>query len=187
MTNHDAHQGLPTSILSVDEHRHVIHHLMQKKFRHWKDFGILWNMCQATFIHQDTCHQLCLPHLCAGYAHGPIEEGPNKTMLSIIPMPGTHSANNRTNQTCTTNQRTPKKYKKRVVGVYRHKSVLQCTTGFVAILLIVKLHHANDLSFIQPHDSHEKLGWQKVHVLETWKNNDSSKQACHKTNTIIMD
>ena len=58
MTNHNAHQGLPTSILSVDEHRRVIHHLMQKKFRHWKDFGILWNMCQATFIHQDTCRQL---------------------------------------------------------------------------------------------------------------------------------
>ena len=151
MTNHDAHQGLPTSILSVDEHSCVIHHLMQKKFQHWKDLGISWNMCQATFIHQDTWHQLCLPHLCADYAHAPIEEGPNKTMLSIILMSGTHndeSANNHTNQPHTTNQRTPKEYKKRVVGVYRHRSVLQCTTGFVAMSLIVWLHHANDLSFI---------------------------------------
>ena len=147
-------------------------------------------MCQTTFIHQDTCHQLCLPHLCANYALSPIEEGPNKTMLSIILMPGTckgDSANNHTNQPCTANQRTPKKYKKRVVGVFRHKSVLQCTTGFVVMSLIVRLHHANDLSFIQPHDSHEKTGWQKVCVLENWKNNDSGKWACHKAYTTIME
>ena len=31
MTNQDAHQGLPTCILSIDEHCHVICHLMQEK------------------------------------------------------------------------------------------------------------------------------------------------------------
>ena len=50
MTNQDAHQGLPTSILSIDEQCHVIHHLMQEKFRHWKYFVISWNICQARFI-----------------------------------------------------------------------------------------------------------------------------------------
>ena len=112
MTNHDDHQGLPMSILSVNEHHCVIHHLMQKKFRHWQDFGISWNMCQDTFICQDTCLQLCLPHLCADYAHSTMQEGPNKTMLSIILMPGTHkddSANHCTNQPHATNQRTPPK------------------------------------------------------------------------------
>ena len=105
-------------------------------------------------------------------------------------MPGTHkddSANDCTNQHHTPNQRDPKKYKKRVVGVYRHKSVLQCTTGFVARSLIARLHHASDLSFIQPQYSNEKPGWQKVHVMENWKNNDSGKQACHKAYTTIME
>ena len=90
MTNQDAHQGLPTCILSIDEHCCLIHHLMEEKYRHWKDFGLSWNICQATFIQQDTCHQLCLPHLCADSTHGPMDEGRNKTMLSIILMPGTH-------------------------------------------------------------------------------------------------
>ena len=110
-------------------------------------------------------------------------------MLSIVLIPGTRkddSANNCANQPCTTNQRTPKK-KKRVVGVYRHKSVLQCTTGFIAMSLIVRLHHANDLSFIQPQDTNKKPGWQKVHVMENWKNNDSGKRACHKAYTTIME
>ena len=90
MTNQDAHQGLPTCILSIDEHCCLIHHLMEEKYRHWKDFGLSWNICQATFIQQDTCHQLCLPHLCADSTHGPMDEGRNKTMLNIILMPGTH-------------------------------------------------------------------------------------------------
>ena len=115
MTNQDAHQGLPTCILSIDEHCHVICHLVHEKYRYWKDFGISWNMCQATFIQQDTCCELCLPLLCADSAHGPMDEGMNKTMLSITLMPGTHkddSANNHANQPCTANQQTPKKYKK---------------------------------------------------------------------------
>ena len=38
-TNQDAHQGLPTCILSIDEHHGVIHHLMQEKFRCWNDMA----------------------------------------------------------------------------------------------------------------------------------------------------
>ena len=147
-------------------------------------------MCQATFIQQDTCHQLCLPHLCSDSAHGPMDEGRNKMMLRIILMPGTQnddSANNCANQPHVTNQRTHKKYKKCVVGVFRHKSVLQWTTGFVAMSLIVRLHHANDISFIQPSNPNEKPGWKKVCVLEKWENNDSGKRECHKAYSTIME
>ena len=31
LTNQDGHQGLPTSILSIDAHCQVIHHLIQEK------------------------------------------------------------------------------------------------------------------------------------------------------------
>ena len=58
LTNQDAQQGLPTSILSIDEHCQVFYHLMQEKCWYWEDFGISWNMCQSAYIWQDTCTQL---------------------------------------------------------------------------------------------------------------------------------
>ena len=55
------------------------------------------------------------------------------------------------------------------------------------MLLIVQLHHANDLSFIPPSDPNEKPGWQKVCILENWKNIDSGKRACHEAYSTIME
>ena len=55
------------------------------------------------------------------------------------------------------------------------------------MLLSVQLHHASDLSFIQPNIPNEKTGWQKVHVPENCKSNGTGKRPCHKVYTTIME
>jgi hypothetical protein len=178
--NHDAHAGLPTNILSDEDHCKAMKHVISTNDSTWQDFGMSWNGCRATNIRQATLRKLFLCHLRADASHGPPGASPNnRTILSLIMEPGTRkddSAENRANQPhhgVSRGRKAPMQYKKRVVAVYRHKNFLQCFTGLVGMSILTRFHDSMDLSFLQPVDKKMRPLWQKEHLLSSWRTHES--------------
>ena len=86
--NHDAHEGLPTNVLSNEDHLRALKHVFATNPTTWSDFAMLFTGCHATFIRQDTMRKLFLCHLRADIAHGPAAaSSSNQTILSLIMEP----------------------------------------------------------------------------------------------------
>ena len=153
--NHDAHAGLGTDVLTNEDHLRALKFVFKEKgTAAYKDFALSWTGCMATYTRQDTIRKLFLCHLRADEAHGPPGANPNnQTILTLILEPGSRkddSAENQGNQPAGRggqSSRAPMNYKKRVVGAYRHKNVLQCFTGMVAMSILMRYHDDKDLSF----------------------------------------
>ena len=71
-------------------------------------------------------------------------------------------------------------YKKRVVGAYRHKNVLQCFTGMVAMSLLLRFRDDVNLSFLQPEDKNKRPGWQKERLMESWEAGKNGHETCYE-------
>ena len=179
--NHDAHAGLPTNVLSDDDHLRALRQCFSTNPLNWQDFALSFTGCHATYIRQDTMRKLFLCHLRADEAHGPPGcTSTNQTILSLVLEPGMRkddTVENRSNQPRAGRgggggagrRKAPTQYKKRVVGAYRHKSVFQCFTGMVGTSLVYRFHDAQDLSFLQPANKKARPGWQKENLLPSWK------------------
>ena len=57
-------------------------------------------------------------------------------------------------------------FKSKVVGFYRHKSVLQCATGQLAISIMTCFSSESDLTFLAVNG--ERSDWQQKPLLENW-------------------
>jgi hypothetical protein len=78
-------------------------------------------------------------------------------------------------------------YKKRVVGAYRHKNVLQCFTGMVGMMIFMRYHDEGDLSFLQPADKNERPLWQKERLMENWEAGKNGQEACYEVYKRICE
>ena len=152
-----------------------------------------WTGCRSTFVRQDTLRKLFLCHLHANASHAPLGSSPkNKTILSLILEPGTRkddSVENRGNQPNARRGKrgnAPTNYKKRVVGCYRHKSVLQCFTGMVAMSILFRFHDAEALDFEQPVNKKERPGWQKKELLNNWRTNEAGHKATYNASKRVL-
>ena len=100
--NHDAHECLPTDVLSNADHLKALQHTFSSNPKAWLDFSLSFTGCHATYIRQDTLQKLFLCHLRADRAHGPPGCSPNnETILSLVFEAGTRkddSAESRANQ-----------------------------------------------------------------------------------------
>jgi hypothetical protein len=188
LRNHDAHEGLPTDVLSNADHLKALQHVAQVNPSTWLDFSLSFTGCHATYIRQDTLRKLFLCHLRADRSHGPPGCSPNnQTILSLVLEPGTRkddSAENRANQPGNAaaggagRRKAPTQYKKRIVGAYRHRSVLQCFTGAMGINLVFRYSDNPNLSFLQDADKKIRPGWQKEPVLPNWRPTEAGRVSC---------
>ena len=199
--NNDAHSGLPTGVLTDPDHNQALKWCfthMSDNSQPWMDFSLSWTGCHATFARQDTLRKLNLNHLRADKAHSPAGSSPNnQTILSLVLEPGSRKDDSAENPANTNKakkggakkkkkEKSPTNYKKRVVGAYRHRSVLQCFTGQVAISLVYRFSNEETLSFIQPGDKKERPEWKKKKLLPSWGANDSGRKACEKSYKEVM-
>jgi hypothetical protein len=189
LRNHDAHEGLPTDVLSNADHLKVLQFVAQNNPMTWIDFSVSFTSCHATYIRQDTLRKLFLCHLRADVAHGPPGcSTNNQTILCFILEPGTRkddSAENRANQPGNAagrgggaGRKAPTQYKKRVVGGYRHQHFLQCFTGMMGINLVVRFCDHPNLSFLQDANKSVRPGWQKQPVLPNWRPTETGRTNC---------
>jgi hypothetical protein len=196
--NHDAHEGLPTDVLSNADHLKALQHVATTNPGTWLDFSLSFTGCHATYIRQDTLRKLFLCHLRADRAHGPLGCSPNnQTILSLVLEAGTRkddSAKNQANQPGNAGGRggagrrkAPTQYKKRIVGAYRHRSVLQCFTGMVGINLVFRYHDSPNLSFLQDADKKVRPGWQKEPILPNWRPTEAGRVSCSESYKKIVE
>jgi len=89
----DAHQGVPTSILSYEEHEKVVRHVFTSNLTCWPDFLLLWNGCTATYLRNDSMRKLNFEDIHWDASHGPIFDGNqpgDHCLISFILQPYTH-------------------------------------------------------------------------------------------------
>ena len=99
--------------------------------------------------------------------------GANATILSLILPPGTRkddSTKNKANKMTTgpgnRGRRGVMNFKSKVVGFYRHKSILQCATGQLAISIMTRFRSESDMCFLRVEG--ERSDWQKKPLLQNW-------------------
>ena len=182
LKTHDAHDNVPTDVLSLSDHLKVIDYVLSNSLLCYKNFGMSWTCCNSTFLRLDS---LCAMRLCdlrADHAHGPVTEGPNSTILSMILQPyqhkdqsingnGTRASSVGDGDGGASNQsarRARKHYKKRVVGMFRHHNFQQCGTSHIAMNLFMRLYRDHSFSFIWPANGKEQPPWQKVKLIHGW-------------------
>jgi len=173
----DAHQGVPTSILSYEEHEKVFRHVFTSNLTCWPDFLLSWNGCTATYLRNDSMRKLNFEDIRWDASHGPIFDGNqpgDHCLISFILQPYTHKddedrRNQHNNNHSEAPRRTKKRLKKRVVGAYRHVNFLCCTTGCLAMNLFMhqftdqKLHN---MTFFYD-DEGKPPTWRKASHLKT--------------------
>lgn len=176
---HDAHANLPTDILSKADHKKVMTYVLSQNLRNDPAFHVSWTTCHATYLRIDSLAKMRLCDLRADHAHGPVEEGPNRTIISLIMQPfqhkddtpGANQAQQPRGRQPTTG-RTPKKYKKRVVGMWRHENIEQCGTGMIAMSLFDSIFRDDSISFLKlPNDDNNNNippAWQTKCLLRGW-------------------
>jgi hypothetical protein len=189
----DPHGNLPTDTLSVDDFLRVVDTIFSNNNIPWKDLGLAWNNCFATFMRLDSLRKLYLKDVRIDGSHGPVETGPNSKILSYILQPYIHkdgrpgpTGRKRQQQDGSQGNNQPncrakkKKNKKRVLGLYRHKNFKQCGTGMLAFNLFVRLYDNNSLSFLQVHN--QRPMWQKFPLIKDW----NSRSAAYQTFKSVL-
>ena len=176
--NRDIHANIPTNILTEDDHRKAMRYLFSSNHSFWRDFAISWNVCQSTFIRQNTLRKLTLPCICADRGHPPPGVfGINATIMSLILPPGVNkedSAANKKNKESSDKPKrrakVPTNFRSKVVGFYRHKSVLQCSTSMIAMSLFTRFHQQDTLSFVEDvAEGADGAGtWQFHTIMQRW-------------------
>jgi Centromere DNA-binding protein complex CBF3 subunit, domain 2 len=163
----DPHANLPTDMLSADEIRKVLTHVLGQS--NWKDFSTCWNVCENTFLRCDSMLKLFFCDLIIDYTHGPVQSGPNARMLAIILRKQAHK--DRSNRI-------------RVVGTWRSKDYLRCTTGMLAFNTFFTFFNEPTLNFYKGSvNPKAKPSWQTKKIISGWSSTkavDSAYQAVYK-------
>jgi hypothetical protein len=212
LTRMDPHEGLPTDVLTFEDHRRVLSYLFGPQCTEstWDEFSLSWCIDYASYLRIDSLRKIRFCDLLADEAHGPVSTGPNATILAIILQPYMHKdqtasnpANNKTRtdpKPTTTVSRCPiGNSKKRVVGLYRSRHFIQCGTGHLARSFCMRLYDALGFSFLeQPMPAHTpassqpavlrknvKPTWHTEMVLQNWSHAKSLTTISKAYNRVL--
>jgi Centromere DNA-binding protein complex CBF3 subunit, domain 2 len=163
----DPHANLPTDMLTADDIRKVLTHVLGQS--NWKDFSTCWNVCENTFLRCDSMLKLCFCDLIIDFTHGPVQSGPNSRMLGIVLRKKAHK--DRSNRT-------------RVVGTWRSRDYLRCTTGMLAFNTFFTFFDHSTLNFYKGTvNPKSKPSWQNIKIISGWSSTkavDRAYQAVYK-------
>ncbi len=154
----EPHSNLPTNILSDNDHRKVLAAIFERH-PNWQDLALSWNCCTQTYVRGQSVRSFQFADLRLDEAHKR-EGGDGSRILSIILRQGQHKH---------------KADKTRVVGCYRHREFMQCTTGILALVLFDRLHFNRNIDFYV-----DKLGgskWRNMNLISGWKDRRSHAAA----------
>ena len=172
--HHDAHANVPTNTLSLKDKEQVIEYVITTGEQTWIDFNQSWTTCTQTYMRQHSLRKMRLCDLRVDTLHGPVQEGLNTTILSMILQPFQHkddtaAANNNNNRNGSNQRRrrVPTVYKKQVVGMYRHRNFRMCSTSHIAIGLFMRLWNNFTISFIDNRDGRPPT-WQTFKLIQDW-------------------
>lgn len=154
----EPHSNLPTNILSDNDHRKVLEAIFEGH-PNWQDLALSWNCCTQTYVRGHSVRSFQFADLRLDEAHKR-EGGDGSRILSIVLRQGQHKH---------------KADKTRVVGCYRHREFMQCTTGILALVLFDRLHFNRDIDFYVDEFGGSK--WRNLNLISGWKDRRSHAAA----------
>jgi hypothetical protein len=163
----DPHGKLPTDVMTDDEYMKA--HDIILKSQEWQDLQLAWSTCDQTYVRYSSFAKLELSDIRADFAHGPPKDtGPgNKGMISLVLRPGgTHKDRF--------------KYTK-VVGGWRHLNYIRCSTGALAMNLMVRFHEDPKLvnmTFYKDADGSAK--WWTESLRMNWNATNKAAETAYK-------
>ena len=145
----DPHANLPTNMLSDDEVCYALKTSLSTKI--WMDMLPCWTTCEQALTRTDSFRKFKICDLVVDGTHGPKETGPDSQMLSVILRKLIHKE---------------RAHRIRVVGTWRHKNFLRCSTGMIALSLFVRLYDDVDLHFYKSTEVNDVPPWQKRRLID---------------------
>ena len=183
LRNHDAHENLPTDVLSKEDHRKLLHHIFSSNVQNWQDLAFGWTCTHDTFLRLASLKIMRLCDIKTNLSHVPNENGPNNRMITLILQPMQHKHNGPNSEGGKKartkrrgGQRTVVKTKKRVVGMWRHKDYYRCATGLLAKVFFSRYHCDETLNFNAARNDTERPDWQEKPLI-TWKSLSNARDA----------
>ena len=156
----EPHANLPTNILSDDDHRKVLDVIFEGRGHpNWQDLALSWNCCTQTYVRGQSLRSFQFADLRLDEAHKR-EGGDGSRILSIVLRQGQHKH---------------KADKTRVVGCYRHREFMRCTTGILAFVMFERLHYNRDIEFYVDKCGGSK--WRNTPLIGGWKDRRSHAAA----------
>ena len=155
----DPHANLPTDVIGDEDHEKALGEIFTHNYPNWKDLAVSWTLCTQTYIRNHSARVLLLGDLRTDSSHGPEVGGANKNILTMILRMGRHKV---------------KKDKIKVVGAWRHRNYLRCSTGMVAMSMMTRLYFCRDIDFRMAHGSSK---WQKIPLISGWKDQKAADKA----------
>ena len=164
----DPHANLPTDVLSDEDYDRAYDTILKRI--NWEDLHLSWTTCDQTCVRFGSFAKFKLADIRLDRAHGPPKDtGPGKKqMVSIILRPrGVHKD----------------RYKNtKVVGSWRHKKVYRCSTGAIAMSLMVRFRNdPNLLSMNFYKNANGTVDWWKIPFRMRWNGKGKTADAAYRS------
>ena len=164
----DPHANLPTDVLSDEDYDRAYDTILKRI--NWEDLHLSWTTCDQTYVHYGSFAKFKLADIRLDRAHGPPKDtGPGKKqMVSIILHPrGVHK------DQCKNTK---------VVGSWCHKKVYQCSTGVIAMSLMVCFRNdPNLLSMNFYKNANGTVDWWKIPFQMRWNGKGKTVDAAYRS------
>jgi hypothetical protein len=153
----EPHHNLPTDVLNDVEHEKVVNEIFAR-CANWMDLGLSWNACTSTYIRGHSLRNANFMDLCLDSNHKRGGSGDNRIISLIL----------RRGQQKTKGDAT------RVVGAYRHRNFMRCTTGILSLTMMFRLHFNRDIDFYVVGECSK---WRRQKLITGWKDQKSHESA----------
>lgn len=164
----DPHEKLPTDVMTDEEYMRAFDAILKRN--EWEDLLLAWAICDQTYLRYGSYRVLTFDDICLDLAHGPKNDtGPgNKAMLSLILRPGGLHKDRF-------------KYTK-VVGNWRHREYIRCSTGALAMSLMTRFRNDPNLVGIDFYaDANGYAKWWDVPLRTNWNDTNKAAEAAFKS------
>jgi hypothetical protein len=172
----DPHSGLPTDVITYDEHRKAFDFMIQQ--RDWRDITWCWSTCRACYLRYHNVHNMLMSRMRLELNSGPrmknaARDAPCAPCLAYI------LRKDELAKVKKGEQKTP-----RIVGGVRHRDPFQCMVGFAAMNLFVTLYSDRCFHFIK---TQPLKFWQSRRIITGWSAvKKTGYEAARKAYSIVM-
>lgn len=169
----DPHKDIPTDVLSQLDYRRGTMSILQRI--DWGDFNWTFSVCDHTFIRFASAQKLRLCDIKLDSAHGPPhkDEFFNEKMISYILQPGGVHKDRAKN--------------KNVVGGWRHQEVFRCSTGALAMSLLVRLREDGASIHFHNGPQGQPPPWWRLRVHRHWKPGKKGYDTAYTAYTTVFE